>query len=77
MIFFPLVLCMCVKGCDASIFLDGQDTEKFADPNLTLGGFDTIDDIKKIVENVCPGVVSCADILIIATRSAISLVSKQ
>lgn len=62
-----------VRGCDASIFLDGQDTEKTADPNLTLGGFDTIDDIKAAVENVCPGVVSCADILAIAARSAISV----
>lgn len=62
-----------VRGCDASLFLDGKDTEKFAEPNLTLGGFDTIDDIKTAVEKVCPGVVSCADILVIATRSAISL----
>jgi len=63
------------KGCDASVFLDGQDTEKTAVPNLTLGGFDTIDELKEAVEKACPGVVSCADLLMIAARSAVHVVS--
>ncbi|KAJ8428121.1 hypothetical protein Cgig2_000893 [Carnegiea gigantea] len=62
-----------VRGCDASVFLDGQDTEKTAVPNLTLGGLDTIDELKEAVEKACPGVVSCADLLMIAARSAVHI----
>ena len=59
------------KGCDASVLLDGKHTEKTAPPNLSLGGFDTVDAAKKAVEKVCPEVVSCADVLTIAARSAV------
>ncbi|KAL8139590.1 hypothetical protein V2J09_005613 [Rumex salicifolius] len=62
-----------VKGCDASVMLDGKHTEKMATPNLDLDGFDDIDDIKTEVEKVCPGVVSCADVLVIATRATVYL----
>ncbi|KAK2980195.1 hypothetical protein RJ640_007285, partial [Escallonia rubra] len=62
-----------VNGCDASILLDGSNSEKTAQPNLNLRGFDIIDAAKAALEKVCPGVVSCADIIVMATRDAVSL----
>ncbi|KAL8139470.1 hypothetical protein V2J09_005491 [Rumex salicifolius] len=62
-----------VKGCDASVMLDGATSEKTAPENLNLDGFDDIDTIKAAVEGVCPGVVSCADILVMATRDTINI----
>jgi len=52
----------------------GNTAEKDAKPNLTLDAFDAIDDIKAALEKRCPGTVSCADILAIAARDAVSLV---
>ncbi|CAI9106705.1 OLC1v1005918C1 [Oldenlandia corymbosa var. corymbosa] len=63
-----------VNGCDASLLLDGTDSEKLARPNLnSVRGFEVIDSIKTAVENACPGVVSCADILAIAARDSVVL----
>ncbi|XP_058078984.1 peroxidase N [Magnolia sinica] len=61
-----------VNGCDGSVLLDGNNTEKLALANLNSArGFDVIDTIKSAVESNCSGVVSCADILAIAARDAV------
>ncbi|XP_062196228.1 cationic peroxidase 1-like [Phragmites australis] len=61
-----------VKGCDASILLDNAQSEKTAAPNLSVGGYEVIDAIKAQLEQSCPGVVSCADIVALAARDAVS-----
>nr|AHL39114.1 class III peroxidase [Populus trichocarpa] len=60
-----------VNGCDASILLDVPNGEKTAPPNLSVRGYDFIEEIKTEIENTCPGVVSCADIIVMATRDAV------
>ncbi|MCL7032270.1 hypothetical protein MKW94_020813 [Papaver nudicaule] len=62
-----------VNGCDASLLLDGDSSEKTAGANLNVRGFDLIDDAKTAVEQACPGIVSCSDIVIMATRDAVAL----
>ncbi|KAH6789765.1 root hair specific 18 [Perilla frutescens var. frutescens] len=62
-----------VNGCDASILLDGKSSEKTASPNLSVRGYDIIDEAKAAVEAVCREVVSCADIIVMATRDAVAL----
>ncbi|GLJ14619.1 hypothetical protein SUGI_0236580 [Cryptomeria japonica] len=48
------------------------EREKSAGANAnSLKGFEVIDNIKTQVENVCSGVVSCADILAVATRDSV------
>ncbi|CAI0405077.1 unnamed protein product [Linum tenue] len=61
-------------GCEASILLDETAsiaTEKTAVPNQSVRGYDVIDDIKAELEEACPGVVSCADILTLAARDSV------
>ncbi|CAI0405085.1 unnamed protein product [Linum tenue] len=63
-----------VNGCEASILLDETAsiaTEKTAVPNQSVRGYDVIDDIKAELEEACPGVVSCADILTLAARDSV------
>ncbi|XP_026412505.1 peroxidase 57-like isoform X2 [Papaver somniferum] len=62
-----------VTGCDASLLLNGPTSEKTSPPNLSVRGYDLIDQAKAAVERACPRVVSCADIIAIATRDAVAL----
>ncbi|CAN6319130.1 unnamed protein product [Urochloa humidicola] len=62
-----------VNGCDGGLLIDGPGTEKTAGPNLSVKGYDLIAAIKAELEKRCPGVVSCSDIEILATRDAVAL----
>ena len=68
-----------IQGCDASILLDNSPSitsEKFVlQNNNSERGYEVIDQAKSAVEKVCPGVVSCADILAVAARDASEYVS--
>ncbi|KAG0626749.1 hypothetical protein M758_2G148900 [Ceratodon purpureus] len=63
-----------VRGCDGSVLLQGSGTERTAPPNARLEGFAAIDAAKAAVEKLCPGVVSCADILAFAARDSVKMV---
>ncbi|KAF8409504.1 hypothetical protein HHK36_005580 [Tetracentron sinense] len=71
--FWKLIL---LQGCDASVLLDSKGdnvAEKEASLNLSPRGFEVIDEIKMELEKQCRGVVSCADILALATRDGVAL----
>lgn len=49
--------------------------EKLSLSNInSLRSYEVVDEVKKALEEVCPGVVSCADIIIMAARDAVALV---
>ncbi|GLJ48827.1 hypothetical protein SUGI_1029760 [Cryptomeria japonica] len=62
-----------VQGCDASILLNGTGSELEDAPNLTIReeALEIIQLIKDAVEEECPEVVSCADILALAGSYAV------
>eukprot|EP00249_Psilotum_nudum_P028876 c38855_g1_i1 orf=122-1255(+) len=62
-----------VQGCDASILLNDTNGEQAAAPNLTLRqeAMALVEEIKRNIEEICPKMVSCADILVLAGREAV------
>ncbi|CAL9057590.1 unnamed protein product [Musa banksii] len=67
-----------VGGCDASVLVSTNAfnrAERDADINLSLPGdaFDAVVRAKTALELQCPGTVSCADILALATRDLVSM----
>ncbi|XP_062113705.1 peroxidase 57-like [Humulus lupulus] len=65
-----------VRGCDASILINSTSnnpSEKTAGPNLTVRGYELIDEAKRRLEAACPSKVSCADIITLATRDSVIL----
>lgn len=67
-----------LQGCDASILLDSTATvaaEILSIPNRnSIGGLDVITTIKASIENSCPGVVSCADLVTLGSFYSVVLV---
>ncbi|GFQ05567.1 peroxidase 18 [Phtheirospermum japonicum] len=63
-----------VEGCDGSVLLQGNGTERSDPANKSLGGFSVIESAKRVVEIFCPQTVSCADILALAARDAVQYV---
>ncbi|XP_070667531.1 peroxidase 44-like [Malus domestica] len=62
-------------GCDASILIYStrrKPSEKLAVPNLTVRGYELIDEIKKSLEAACPSTV-CSDIVTLATGDSVVL----
>lgn len=69
-----------MQGCDASVLLDGSasgPSEQQAPPNLTLrsAAFMAINDIRALIDKACGVVVSCADVVALAARDSVALVS--
>ncbi|XP_061375711.1 peroxidase 46-like [Gastrolobium bilobum] len=62
-----------VEGCDASLMLQGNNTEKNDPGNRSVGGFSVIESAKRVLEIFCPGTVSCADIIALAARDAVEV----
>ncbi|EES19563.1 peroxidase 2 [Sorghum bicolor] len=67
-----------VNGCDGSLLLDDDlpaiRTEKNVPANNNSArGFPVVDGIKRALEEACPGIVSCADILALAAEISVEL----
>lgn len=68
-----------VGGCDASVLVSTNAfnrAERDADENVSLpgDGFDVVIRAKTALELECPGVVSCSDVLALATRDLVSMI---
>jgi peroxidase len=71
-----------LKGCDASVLIASRESNKAkrdAEINLSLpgDGYDVFFRAKRALELQCPGFVSCADVIAIATRDLVNLVLSQ
>lgn len=68
-----------MQRCDGSVLLDDAPNfigEKNVPPNKNSSrGFEVIDEVKSAVEKVCPGTVSCADIVATVARDSVVMVS--
>ncbi|XP_055814844.1 peroxidase 43 [Solanum dulcamara] len=63
-----------VQGCDGSILIEnGAIGERHAFGHQGVSGFEVIERAKEEIERVCPGIVSCADIVALAARDAVVL----
>ncbi|XP_037486211.1 peroxidase 43-like [Triticum dicoccoides] len=64
-----------VRGCDASVLITsaGNAAEVNNNKHQGLRGLDVVDRAKAELEEQCPGVVSCADIIALAARDAIAM----
>ncbi|KAH7291694.1 hypothetical protein KP509_29G029000 [Ceratopteris richardii] len=64
-----------IQGCDGSILLSSTTVNSaerdYVDNDIPQQAFDTIENIKRAVESSCPGVVSCADIVALASLEAV------
>ena len=54
---------------------DNVAERDYSDNDIPQQAFNTINEIKGALESICPGVVSCADIIVLAAREAITFVS--
>lgn len=64
-----------IQGCDGSVLLRGNGTERTDPANKSLDGFSVVESIKQLLEVLCPGTVSCADILALAARDIVEMVT--
>ncbi|KAK7391230.1 hypothetical protein VNO78_19642 [Psophocarpus tetragonolobus] len=64
-----------VQGCDGSILLDGNPNERDQPANIGIRpeALKTIEDLRALVHIQCGRVVSCADLVVLAAREAVSL----
>lgn len=67
------------QSCDASVLLEsskGVPAEKESHSQVGMRNGKWINNIKKAVEDSCPGVVSCADVLALGGAAGAQVVSQ-